>query len=80
MRHAPPVLVLVGRSRFGVAAMALACLAGLVLLLAWAWAVPASQALQGLMATLLVACGTLAWRSARRTPTGQLDWDGVRWC
>ena len=79
MRHAPPVIVLVGRSRFGAAASGCVWLLGLAVLVAWAWTVASARGAQGLMAVLLLACGAWAWHSVRQSPTGLLDWDGSTW-
>jgi hypothetical protein len=86
MRNAPSVLIPVGRSRFGVCALALAWSAGLALWVAWWMQVPDPSAWAGLsraqvgMAGLLGVCGAWACYSQRRAARGLLDWNGQTWC
>ncbi|MBL0423125.1 hypothetical protein JI739_22510 [Ramlibacter sp. AW1] len=79
MRSAPSVSYPAGRSRFGALVLGLAWTAGLASLSGWWWLGPAAGWRHAAVAVLWLGCGALALWSHRRTPSGQLHWDGASW-
>lgn len=75
---APAVSYPVGRSRFEGHMVLL--MVGLTAAVCWTWQAQAGWGWrQGLMASLMLPCGIMAWRHWWRTPAGQLNWDGQAW-
>jgi toxin CptA len=79
MHHAPSVSYPVGRSRFALVLATAACACGAAAVAAWALASDAVNWRH--------AAGAVAWLAAvaasvfqwRRSPCGQLEWDGSQW-
>src|SRR5689334_13737408 len=79
MHAAPSVIYPVGRGRWAAVALALAWLAGLAALLAWAWQSAGPVWLRGPAFVLLAACGAWAAFAWLRAPRGVLAWTGAGW-
>ena len=78
MRSPPPVLVPVGRSAWAFAAVLLPVCVGGGVGIAWAWT--AQDLLRPILFALAGCAGAaLAWRHARRQPTGVLRCDAGAW-
>jgi hypothetical protein len=79
MHSAPSVSYPVGRSRFALAFLAVAWLAGVAGLVAWRMQVAASPLQDLAAAAAILVPGVVALRGWLRSPEGTLSWDGEGW-
>jgi hypothetical protein len=79
MHSAPAVSYPVGRSFFYAGLLLLMLLLAAAGLLAWAASSQAPRLVHGAAAGLWLVCALVAAVGWRRSPTGQLSWDGQRW-
>jgi toxin CptA len=79
MHAAPSVSFPVGRSAFAGVALAALWAAGLLAVAAWCLQVDGPGWRQAAVLAVLVAAGLLAGAAWRRSPVGELRWDGVAW-
>lgn len=79
MHAAPSVTYPVGRSAFAARLQAVPCLLGLAAAIAWSLQSPSFGWRQALAFASVLACAALAWGAWRRSPAGDLRWDGTAW-
>ena len=79
MHAAPSVTYPVGRSAFAGLLSAATGAAGLVAILLWAWFSPGFGARQAAALAVLAASCAFGWQAWRRSPQGNLRWDGSAW-
>ncbi|HEY8356662.1 MAG TPA: hypothetical protein VIL30_04295 [Ramlibacter sp.] len=79
MHAAPSVSYPVGRSRFALAGLALAWLAGLAAACAWTLQAQAPGWHQALAVAVVALAGAAAGAAWLRSPRGTLAWDGGAW-
>jgi hypothetical protein len=76
---APPVIYPLGRSRFLAFALFTIWLTGVALTCVWAFAAGPADHTPWLGLVASAIAGALAWTGWRRSPVGQLHWDGQVW-